>query len=109
MSRAALTARRAPVAPHGRRPAPARGSLDERQAACDAESAVDARRREATPPGATAPRGGAGGGRLALGDLVAGVWEGLLAAGVAACPVCRGAMRLEQGRGRCEGCGAALD
>jgi hypothetical protein len=48
------------------------------------------------------------GGRLTLGALVTGVWEGLHAAGVAGCPACGGRMERAAGVGRCGGCGSAL-
>jgi ribosomal protein S27AE len=50
----------------------------------------------------------AGGGGLTLARKLDSVWEGLLAAGVAACPVCGGSMRREAERGRCGGCGSVL-
>ena len=39
--------------------------------------------------------------------LIQRLWEGLWAGG-APCPLCRGQMRLEDGRGICSGCGSAL-
>ena len=55
--------------------------------------------------------GSPAGGGLTLGQLLDGVWEGLHAGGVAACPVCRCEMRAASPGtpARCEGCGAALD
>lgn len=77
---------------------PQAGSPRER-ALRDSKEANPARREEHRPPG---------GERLALGDLVVGAWEGLLAAGTAACPVCRGRMELEDVAARCRNCGARL-
>jgi len=49
------------------------------------------------------------GGRLTLGQLLDGVWEGLSAGGTAACPVCRAQMGATPGPAfRCEGCGTEL-
>jgi hypothetical protein len=48
------------------------------------------------------------GGRLTLAQRVANVWEGLHAAGAAACLVCGGRMELEERRGRCRECGTTL-
>ena len=39
--------------------------------------------------------------------LIQRLWEGLWAGG-APCPVCAGQLRLEDGRGRCSGCGTVL-
>ena len=51
----------------------------------------------------------AGGGRLTLERKLGGVWEGLLAAGAADCPMCGGAMaRKGVNAGRCGGCGTAI-
>ena len=50
----------------------------------------------------------AGGRRLTLDQLVTSAWEGLLSAGSAPCPVCRGRMELEADTGRCGGCGSRL-
>jgi len=45
-----------------------------------------------------------------LGARLAGVWDGLLAVGVAVCPICAGRMERDApgGAGRCPGCGAKL-
>ena len=48
------------------------------------------------------------GGRLTLGQLLDGVWEGLSAGGEAVCPVCPGRMRKGAGVARCERCGTML-
>jgi hypothetical protein len=53
------------------------------------------------------PRHSDGGG-LTLGELFAGVWEGLHAAGAAGCPVCGERMRRVGEVGRCGGCGSTL-
>ncbi len=65
-------------------------------------------RREKRPPTGDSSAEGAGGGRLALGDVVAGAWEGLLAAGSAACPVCEGQMDLDGAVAHCGRCGSRL-
>jgi hypothetical protein len=49
-----------------------------------------------------------GGDRLTLEDHLERIWEGLLAAGAAECPVCEGRLGLFGGRGVCGSCGAAL-
>jgi hypothetical protein len=67
-----------------------------------------ARHEKRPPAGGTRSPDGAGGGRLALGDVVAGAWEGLLAAGSAACPVCEGRMELDGAVAGCGRCGARL-
>ena len=50
------------------------------------------------------------GGRLTLGQVLDGVWEGLHAGGAAECPVCRGSMGATEvtGVARCGECGTAL-
>jgi hypothetical protein len=54
------------------------------------------------------------GGEPTLDELIAGVWEGLIAHQAVECPVCRGEMDPEYGaharpiRGRCNSCGTAL-
>ena len=48
------------------------------------------------------------GGRLTLERRVASVWEGLLAAGVAECPMCLRGMEWSGGEGRCRECGSVL-
>ncbi len=52
----------------------------------------------------------AGGDRLTLEQRLDRVWEGLLAAGVAECPVCAARMqRASDGRaGVCGGCGSSV-
>jgi hypothetical protein len=52
----------------------------------------------------------AGGGRLTLEEKLSSVWEGLLAAGQAECPVCRGRMErpAHEPAGACSTCGSAL-
>ncbi len=54
--------------------------------------------------------GASAGGRLTLGQLLDGVWEGLHAGGAAECPVCRGQMTAAAGTGaaRCADCGTTL-
>jgi hypothetical protein len=42
-----------------------------------------------------------------LETLVQRLWEGLWAGG-SPCPVCRGQLRLDNGRGICDRCGSAL-
>jgi hypothetical protein len=48
------------------------------------------------------------GDRLTLETRISGVWEGLLAAGAAECPLCHARMQLRDGAGRCGGCGTSL-
>jgi len=48
------------------------------------------------------------GERLTLGRKLDSVWEGLLAAGAAACPVCSGRMECAGDEGHCEGCGSTF-
>ena len=48
------------------------------------------------------------GGGLTLGQKLDSVWEGLLAAGAAGCPVCGARMVRAAGTGRCASCGSAL-
>jgi hypothetical protein len=53
-------------------------------------------------------RGCSSGGRLTFEERISSVWEGLLAAGAAECPVCRGRMELAGPVGRCGSCGSKL-
>ena len=53
-------------------------------------------------------RGCSSGGRLTLEERISSVWEGLLAAGAAECPVCRERMELAGASGRCGSCGSKL-
>jgi hypothetical protein len=47
-----------------------------------------------------------GGGKLTLGQHLAGVWEGLSLTGSVDCPVCQGEMvSAEPGAGVCRDCG----
>jgi hypothetical protein len=63
-----------------------------------------------------APEGGSGherlrrsdGGRLTLEQRLDRVWEGLLAAGAAECPLCGSDMEDAGEVGRCGGCGTTL-
>lgn len=48
------------------------------------------------------------GERLTLGRKLDSVWEGLLAAGTAACPVCGTRMERFGEQGCCAGCGSTL-
>jgi hypothetical protein len=48
------------------------------------------------------------GGRLTLEQRLDRVWEGLLAAGAAECPMCGSEMEQTAGAGRCTGCGTTL-
>jgi hypothetical protein len=70
-------------------------------------------RRPLEPRARTAARVGqrhppSGGDRLALAAQLARVWEGLLAAGAAECPLCAGRMERVAGVGRCSSCGSTL-
>ncbi len=49
-----------------------------------------------------------GGDRLTLEERLERIWEGLLAAGAAECPVCEGRLEHFGGRGVCGDCGAVL-
>ena len=50
-----------------------------------------------------------GGGRLTLGQQLAGVWEGLLSAGTVECPVCHGDLvSAERSAGVCRDCGTSI-
>ena len=48
------------------------------------------------------------GGRLTLGQMLDGVWEGLRAAGEAICPLCGGAMHQRPAGGQCSRCGTRI-
>ena len=48
------------------------------------------------------------GGRPTLEQRLERVWEGLLAAGAAECPMCGGTMERSGDAGRCGGCGTTL-
>ena len=48
------------------------------------------------------------GGRLTLEQRLDRVWEGLLAAGAAECPMCGAEMERAGDAGRCGGCGTTL-
>jgi hypothetical protein len=87
--------------------------------ALELESRSPRRRRErgtscADRPSETGPdarmAGVPAGGRLTLGQLLDGVWEGLHAGGAARCPMCHGEMRRSsaQAAARCAGCGTTL-
>lgn len=78
-----------------------------------AEPATEPRRSaEHVAPGRASERGEcgprSGGGRLTLEERLERIWEGLLAAGAAECPVCEGRLERVGGRGECGGCGAVL-
>ncbi len=49
-----------------------------------------------------------GGSRPTLEQQLNGVWEGLLAAGAAECPMCGAEMTRAGDAGRCGGCGTTL-
>ena len=48
------------------------------------------------------------GGRFTLDERLSGVWEDLLAAGFADCPLCEGRMERSGAVGRCADCGTEL-
>jgi tRNA(Ile2) C34 agmatinyltransferase TiaS len=48
------------------------------------------------------------GGRLTLEQRLDRVWEGLLAAGAAECPLCGGDMERSGAAGRCGDCGSTI-
>ena len=50
-----------------------------------------------------------GGGRLTLEQRLERVWEGMAAAGSAACPMCRGVMEREVDAGACPACGSRVE
>lgn len=60
----------------------------------------------ATARGERDPR--SGGDRLTLESNLEQIWEGLLAAGVAECPVCAGALKAEEEHAACRACGSTL-
>jgi DnaJ-class molecular chaperone len=82
--------------------------LDEELARFGRPTSDSDRREERSRPGGACVQAEAGGGRLTLGELVAGAWEGLHAAGSAPCPVCDGEMERRGGVGRCGECGSTL-
>jgi hypothetical protein len=82
--------------------------LDEELARFGRRDPGSGRREERSRPGGSCVPAEAGGGRLTLGELVAGVWEGLHAAGSAPCPVCGGEMERRSGVGSCGECGSTL-
>jgi hypothetical protein len=51
---------------------------------------------------------GTRGSRLSLDERLSGVWEDLLAAGFADCPLCGGRMERDGETGRCEDCETTL-
>ena len=71
---------------------------------------------ERSEPRVPAPEGGSsherlrrsGGGRLTLERRLDRVWEGLLAAGAAECPMCGSDLERAGDVGRCTGCGTTL-
>jgi hypothetical protein len=65
-------------------------------------------RRDARTSARRQPIGCSDGDRPTLEQHVSRVWEGLLAAGVADCPVCGAEMRREGDAGQCGGCGTVL-
>ena len=79
------------------------------RAGAEQRSLFDSLRRKG--PGGLDPRERrprAGGDRLTLERRLDGVWEGLLAAGAAPCPVCSARMHRLGETARCEGCGSEL-
>ena len=60
----------------------------------------------ATARGEHAPR--SGGDRLTLEAHLESIWEGLLAVGVAECPVCAGVLDAKQEHAACRACGSTL-
>jgi hypothetical protein len=61
------------------------------------------------PPLPAAPENcGTRGSGLTLDERLSGVWEGLLAAGFADCPLCGGRMEHDGERGRCPDCRTTL-
>jgi len=60
----------------------------------------------ATARGERDPR--SGGGRLTLEAHLEQIWEGLLAVGAAECPVCAGALKVENDHAACGACGSTL-
>jgi hypothetical protein len=60
----------------------------------------------ATARGERDPR--SGGDRLTLEAHLERIWEGLVAAGVAECPVCGGALEEREEHSACRACGSTL-
>jgi hypothetical protein len=56
----------------------------------------------ASPPAAVGTMGST------LEVLIQRLWEGLWDAGGTPCPICRGQLRLQDGKGLCDTCGSAL-
>ena len=70
---------------------------------------IEAPARPRTSDAAPASRErGCTGGRRTLEATVSGAWEGILAAGTADCPLCRGRMERHGDAGRCTACGTSL-
>ena len=65
-------------------------------------------RRDARPLARRQPIGCSDGDGPTLEQQVSRVWEGLLAAGVAECPLCGTEMHRTRDAGRCAGCGSTL-
>jgi hypothetical protein len=74
---------------------------------------VDAQARASVMDGVARGRDGCLDGGLTLDDAIVGVWEGLAAQVVVACPVCAGPLRPRAAPdavgGRCGDCGTTLD
>lgn len=85
----------------------------ERPASLFGPSETEADARTPAPDPAARMRGGDLSGGPTLDDAIVGVWEGLAAQVVAACPLCGGALRPHASRdavgGRCGDCGTTLD
>ncbi len=78
-----------------------------------AEPGAEPRRRpEPTAPGPASERGErgprSGGDRLTLEHHLERIWEGLLAAGAAECPICMSGMEAAGDSAACASCGTTL-
>jgi len=77
----------------------------------EASTTLPGNRREQLEPGCahgSEACAQSGGERPTLENRISRVWEGLLAAGLAECPVCGGELRLIAGAGQCARCESVL-
>jgi hypothetical protein len=85
----------------------------ERPASLFGPSETEADVRTPAPNAAARKRDGGLSGGLTLDDAIVGVWEGLAARVVVACPLCGGLLRPHVSPdavgGRCGDCGTTLD
>jgi hypothetical protein len=85
----------------------------ERPASLFGSSELEAQVRGPAADAGARERGGDLSGGLTLDDAIVGVWEGLAARVVVACPLCGGVLRPHGSPdavgGRCGGCGTTLN